>query len=142
FEPHSRLLEGAAPRNQLADCLLRAIDLALRRPDRVLRLAPCLALRPIRLPRSFEHCSQRIDRGFLVGSFTPFCGDFGIEFGEPVATGKPLGGDARRVGSSDETIPAPKRAIPRDQKLAGLERLRETRAVRGVDEAGLVEPAP
>ena len=66
---------------------------------------------------------------------------FGIELGQPVLLRQPLRGGGRRVGAGGQAVPAPQRAFAADQPLAGRKQRLQPRAVGGVDDADLRQPA-
>src|SRR5690606_36054770 len=69
-------------------------------------------------------------RGALFGG-----GKFFARGSEAVFVFEANGCGLRRVGAADETIPAPKIALARDQTRAGLQVLGERRTSLGIDDA-------
>ncbi len=102
-------------------CILRFTP---RRVDHGALVRPgLLDGRPLGIARRGKRCRFRLDRALRGGVFGGEAIDLLAKLGQSVALAQPHGGRRRRAGPHRVAIPAPHRAIARDELLASLEAL-------------------
>ena len=141
-EPRLRLGQRRAPRGQAVDLALGGGMPVARRVGLALQLAAAVARGRLRLGGGGDLRFGGSGGGAAGFELRAGDGEFGLDIGEAIAFGEPARRAGRRVGGGGKAVPAPQIALAGDEPLAGLQKLRQPRAVGAAGDADLGQPAP